>query len=439
MSRDMHKLGLIEAAQRIREGRLSSEAYTAALLERIAALDAGVGAWAFLDPASALERARAADRAAGAGKPLAGIPVGVKDIIAAVGMPTEMGSPVFAGNRPERSAHLVTRIEAAGGFVLGKTVTTELAFLYPGKTRNPWKPAHTPGGSSSGSAAAVAAGFVPAAVGTQTNGSVIRPAAYCGVVGYKPTRALLSLEGAQPFSRTLDQAGVFTRSVGDAAAFAAALGLYPGSLARVPAGPARPPRLALLPDLPWARPEPVQAEALERRARAFARDGAQVLPLRLPAEFSGADRIHRVIMFYEAARELGPLQERERGRLSAVLNSALDEGRGIGEEDYRRAISRRHTLMFQLAALIQEFDAVLSPPAPGPAPSGLAQTGSPAFCTLWSLAGFPAVTIPAELTAGGLPLGFQLAAPAGADSLLLGTALWCEQRIGFQQLVSRER
>jgi Asp-tRNA(Asn)/Glu-tRNA(Gln) amidotransferase A subunit family amidase len=232
---------------------------------------------------------------------------------------------------------------------------------------------------------------------------------------------------------------VLSRSEGDAAAFAAALSQYPGTIHPEPLEPARPPRLGLLLELPWATPEPAQAQALERWAGIFARHGAPVTALRLPEAFSGADRIHRAIMLYEAARELGPLQERERGRLSALLNAALDEGHAISPESYREAIAERHHLMFVLAGMIQEFDAVMSPPVAGPAPAGLAGTGSPAFCTLWSLVGFPALNLPAELTPAGLPLGLQLAAPAGVDSLLLGVAFWCEQRIGFQQLVNRER
>ncbi|HEX9180545.1 MAG TPA: amidase [Burkholderiales bacterium] len=435
MSGDLHKLGLVEAARRIREGALTSEDYTRGLLGRIAARDGDIAAWAFLDPNLALAQARAADCLSKQDHPLAGVPVGVKDIIATRDMPTQMGTPLFEGHQPADDARVVERMAMAGAFPLGKTVTTELAFLHPGKTHNPWNPGHTPGGSSSGSAAAVAAGFVPAAVGTQTNGSVIRPAAYCGVVGYKPTRSLVSLEGIHPFSRTLDQLGVFTRSVGDAAAFAAALSQYPGTIHPEPLEPARPPRLALLLEMPWATPEPAQAQVLERWAGIFSRDRAPVTPLRLPGVFSEADRIHRVIMLYEAARELGSLQERERGRLSGLLNAALDEGHAISPERYREAIAERHHLMFLLANLIQEFDAVMSPPVAGPAPAGLAGTGSPAFCTLWSLAGFPALALPAELTPAGLPLGLQLAAPAGVDSLLLGVAAWCEQRIGFRQLV----
>ncbi len=437
MSIDLYKLGVMEAARRIREGSLTSEAYTAALLERIAAADARVGAWAFLDRDLALERARAADRAARDGKSLAGVPVGVKDIIAVAGMPTEMGSPLFAGNRPEHSARIVERMEAAGAFALGKTVTAELAFMEPGRTHNPWNPAHTPGGSSMGSAAAVAAGFAPAALGTQTNGSVIRPAAFCGVVGYKPSRGLLSFQGAAQFSPTLDQMGVFTRSVPDAAWFASALSEQPGAITAEPLPLARPPRLALLAELPWAHPDPEQAALFERCAELFEREGSHVARFGMPEAFSRASRVHRTIMLHEAARELAPVQERGRARLSAVLNAALDEGRAIDEAAYRAALSERHLLMFRLASLIQEFDAVLTPPAPGAAPADLARTGDPSFCTLWSLTGFPAVTLPAGLAKSGLPLGLQLAAPAGADSRLMASAIWCEAQLGFRQLVDR--
>jgi Asp-tRNA(Asn)/Glu-tRNA(Gln) amidotransferase A subunit family amidase len=248
----------------------------------------------------------------------------------------------------------------------------------------------------------------------------------------------MSLEGVHPFSRTLDQLGVFTRSVGDAAAFAAALSQYPGTISPEPEVPARPPRLAFLLEFPWAAPDPAQAEAMRRWADVFSTDRAPVTPLRLPDAFAEADRVHRVIMLYEAARELGPLQERERGRLSGLLNAALDEGHAISAGRYREAIAERHHLMFLLSSLIQEFDAVVSPPVSGPAPAGLSATGSPAFCTLWSLVGFPALTLPVELTGDGLPLALQLSAPAGVDNLLLGAAFWCEQRVGFRPLADRQ-
>ena len=213
--KQLYCMGLREAAQAIRRGDLSSEDLTRALLERIAGHENTVQAFQWIDPARALDLARQADRRLRSGDalgPLHGIPIGLKDIVETKGIPTTMGSPIFDGYVPARSAALVRRVEAAGAFVLAKTVTTEFAYFSPGKTRNPWNPAHTPGGSSSGSAAAVAMGFLPGAVGTQTNGSVIRPAAFCGVVGYKPTAGLISLSGVHPFSPSLDQAGVFTHA-----------------------------------------------------------------------------------------------------------------------------------------------------------------------------------------------------------------------------------
>ena len=433
MSGDLAALGLVEVVGRIRQGQLSSEEYTRACLARIRRGESEVQAWAFLDPERALAAARERD-ALGARTDLSlpGVPVGVKDIIPARGLPTQMGSEVFSGQLAGGDARIVEHLEAAGGFVLGKTVTAELAYLHPGKTRNPWNPGHTPGGSSSGSAAAVAARFVPAAIGTQTNGSVIRPAAFCGVVGFKPSRYVLSVEGIQHFSGTLDQMGVFCRSVSDAAWFVAALVSIPGSVQREARAPARPPRLAWLRELPWARPDPEQAALMEACAAALGRDGAGISVLSLPATFVGADRLLRTIMLREGARELGPLQASERARLSPELNTGLDEGARVTEAAYRGALADRDALSFELAGLIQEFDAVLTPPVPGPAPAGLSSTGDPGFCTLWSLTGFPAITIPVGLSPGGLPLGLQLAAPAGYDNRLLGVAAWCEARMPFQ-------
>jgi len=432
---DPAALGLVEAVGRIREGRLSLEEYTRACLERVRVAEPNLRAWAFLDPERALALARAGDAlATRATLPLAGLPVGVKDVIPTRDLPTQMGSEVFAGHVAGGNARIIERLQAAGGFVMGKTVTAELAYLHPGATRNPWNAAHTPGGSSSGSAAAVAARMVPAAIGTQTNGSVIRPAAYCGVVGFKPSRYALSAEGIQHFSPTLDQIGVFCRSVEDAAWFSAALASVPGSVQPDARPPARPPRLAWLKELPWICPDPEQVAAMASCAGALARDGAQISELNLPATFAGADRLLRTVMLREGARELGPLQARERGRLSGVLNAALDEGARVTDAAYRGALADRDALVFELAGVIQEFDAVLSPPVPGAAPAGLTTTGDPGFCTLWSLTGFPAVTIPVGLSARKLPLGIQLAAPAGYDSRLLGVAAWCEARLPFHGL-----
>jgi Asp-tRNA(Asn)/Glu-tRNA(Gln) amidotransferase A subunit family amidase len=446
--KQLHCMGLLESAQAIRKGDLSSEDLTRALLERIASHENTVQAFQWIDPARALDLARRADRRLQSGEasgPLQGIPIGIKDIIATEGVPTTMGSPIFDGHVPDRSAALVHRAEAAGAFVLGKTVTTEFAFYTPGKTRNPWNPAHTPGGSSSGSAAAVAMGFLPGAVGTQTNGSVIRPAAFCGVVGYKPTAGRISLAGVHPFSPSLDQAGVFARSVSDAALLAAALVERGDADAAVSAGKqgilgdmvpmARPPRLAAVRSPVWHLAEPhAQEHFLEMVAR-LRSAGAQVEEQELPREFEGAHAVLRTVMYGEGARVFAELQHRNRDRLSPRLNALIDEGLGIPDSDLSRGLAKKDQLARELDGFLSAFDGVITPPAPGEAPADLTQTGDPAFCTIWSLCGVPAVTIPAGRGPLGLPLGLQLVGPRLSDERILSVALWCDERVGWGQRI----
>jgi Asp-tRNA(Asn)/Glu-tRNA(Gln) amidotransferase A subunit family amidase len=433
----VYALTLSAAANSIRTGELTSEAYTRALLDRIAATDANVLAWAYFDPDGALAAARQADaeRAAGAPiGPLAGIGIGVKDIVATVDQPTQLGSPIYAGARPVYDADCVARLRRAGGFVLGKTVTTEFAFMHPGKTRNPWRAGHTPGGSSSGSAAAVALGQVPAAIGTQTNGSVIRPAAYCGVVGFKPTVDILPFQGANLFSPTLDTLGVFARTVADCALLASCLA-DPGGFPSETHPIARPPRLALLAGFPWVATS-IEQERAMRVALATLRDsGAVVTQVELAQAWHDAQRVHRMIMLYEAAQQMRKLQAREREHMSATLNAALDEGREFGDVAYQAARARRDTLIAASTEWLAPFDAIVAPPVPASAPADLTQTGDPSCCTLWSLLGFPAVTIPIAVAGNGLPLGLQLAATAGGDERLLAVARWCEARLPFKGLV----
>ncbi len=397
-------------------------------LARIAATDDAVQAWAWLDPARVRAAAGACDAVPPAARgPLHGIGVGVKDIIATATMPTQMGSPVHAGHRPSADAACIRRLQAAGGYVFGKTVTTAYAFLDPAQTRNPWHAGHTPGGSSSGSAAAVAAGQVAAALGTQTNGSVIRPAAYCGVVGFKPTRGTIPLDGVHVFSDTLDQVGVFARSVVDAGLLAGAVAAPGRIAARAAVAPARP-TIGWLAGFPWTRIE-AEAAALLEAVQAQLRAVADVRPLELPAALQAADRTHRTIMLFEGARNLGALQDRERARLSPKLNAALDEGRAIAEADYAAALAARESARAVASGWLAGVDAVAAPPAPSAAPPGLGSTGDPACCTLWSLLGYPALTLPVALTAAGLPLGLQLAARDGDDDRLLAVAGWCEARL----------
>ena len=361
------------------------------------------------------------------------MPVGVKDVFDTDDLPTEMGSPAFVGNQPGKNAAIVERILAAGGYALGKTATTEFAFMHPAETRNPWNARHTPGGSSSGSAAAVAAGHVPVAVGTQTNGSVVRPAAFCGVVGFKPTLDSLPIQGALPFAETLDHVGVFARTVADVAYFAASLA-ESGKFAPEIETLSRPPKIAVLHRLPWNAAEPDAARYLQASLKRLADAGTELKAVTLPDDFDEAHRVHRTIMYYEGAREHAPRQALHRRVMSAVLNAAIDEGLAISHDDYRGALSKRAALAELALDLFESCDALASLPAPGAAPARLDATGDPSFCTLWTLIGFPALTIPTGLSDSGLPYGMQLSGVAGGDDRLLRVASWCEAVIGFKGL-----
>ncbi len=427
---------LRSAVRALAEGGLSAQSYCEGWLARMRASEPGIRAWACIDEARALSIASEKDAARAAGKspgPLHGIPVGVKDIFDTADLPTEMGSTAFAGHRPARNAEVVERILAAGGYVLGKTATTEFAYMHPASTRNPWNRSHTPGGSSSGSAAAVAAGHVPLAIGTQTNGSVIRPAAFCGVVGFKPTFDALPMSGALAFSETLDHAGVFARSVSDAAYFFACLSdprEAPADLASF----SRPPTIGVLPRFPWNDAEPGAATRFRKALDVIAAAGTVLRPVALPDAFEDAHRVLRTIMFYQGARQHAPRQALHRGEMSAALNAAIDEGLAVSHEQYRSALARRAALAEIALDLFEDCDAIASLPAPGVAPARLDTTGDPSFCTLWSLIGFPALTLPTGISAEGLPFGMQLAARAFSDHGLLGVARWCESALGFDRV-----
>ena len=423
--------GIVQA---LSNGTLTARAYCESCLARIRASEPRLKAWIALDDERALgiASARDAERAQGGRTgALHGVPVGVKDVYDTDDLPTEMGSPAFVGNQPEKNAEIVERILAAGGYALGKTVTTEFAFMNPAETRNPWNPRHTPGGSSSGSAAAVAAGHVPVAVGTQTNGSVIRPAAFCGIVGFKPTLDSLPIQGAFPFAETLDHVGVFARTVADAAYFAASLAESDRFAPEIEAL-SRPPKIAVLPRFPWNAAEPAAARHLQASLKRLADAGTELKNVALPDDFDEAHRVHRTIMYYEGAREHAPRQASYRRVMSAVLNAAIDEGLAMSHDDYRSALAKRAALAELALDLFEDCDALASLPAPGAAPERLDATGDPSFCTLWTLLGFPALTLPTGLSDGGLPYGMQLAAPPGGDDRLLRVASWCEAVIGFE-------
>lgn len=440
---DLYPLGLVETLRAYREGRATVQDYVASCSARIADLDPRIQAWEWFDPSRAM--ADAEERAGGiiADLPLYGIPVGVKDIINTRGIPTRMGSRIYFNNVPSLSAWVVRRLEALGGLVMGKTVTTEFAYRAPGKTRNPWNIAHTPGGSSSGSAAAVAAGFVPVAIGTQTLGSVIRPAAYCGVVGYKPSFGAISRTGVLPFAPTLDTVGVFARSVADAAWFGACLMgrdarddatsvAGPEHLLRVPLEPlAHAPRIAVIRTPKWNLASEPQRAHFDASLATLAAAGATVKEVNLPKVFDDAWDNVMVILCRDAVKSFFSIESRHRIRLSPPLIEILDRGHRITPEQDARARAKRDHYRQWFESLFERFDAIVTIPAAGEAPEGLSNTGDATFCSLWTQCAMPAVSIPSGRGPRGLPLGLQVVGRYREDERALQVAAWCEAAIGF--------
>jgi Asp-tRNA(Asn)/Glu-tRNA(Gln) amidotransferase A subunit family amidase len=350
-------------------------------------------------------------------------PIAVKDIVDTAGAPTERGSALYAGRIAERDAEVVRNLRAAGAIIVGKTVTAELAFYHPGPTLNPWNPTRTPGGSSMGSAAAVAAGVVPMAVGTQTNGSIIRPAAFCGVVGFKPTTGRLSREGVFEFSRTLDHVGGFARSVHNVARLIAAMAGE--DLARWWSGDSTTPKLAALLTSEWDRADEAARDRFQADVDRLAAAGGPVEWPTPPDGLDEAPALLRTIMLFEAARRLaGDLRGREH-LVSATARRAFEEGAAITESAYAAAVRARDGMVAAFATWATPYDAILTPAALGEAPTP-ETTGDPRFCTRWSLIGAPAIVIPSDLGPNRLPLGLQLVAAPGDDRRLIAAAAWCE-------------
>ena len=438
MSADMqpYQLGLIEALSEISAGRLSMQDVVHSCLARSAAVEPVVGAFAWFDREAVLVALRAAPVG-----PLAGMPIGVKDIIATAGIPTEMGSAAFKGHVPAQSAWVADALTRAGAIVFGKTVTTEFAWRHPGKTRNPWNLEHTPGGSSSGSAAAVACGSVPAALGTQTLGSILRPAAFCGVVGFKPSFGAIPRTGVYPFAHSLDHLGVFTRNVSDAAFLASLLfgqdGVdFPKFAAPVPAWPlaklARPPKIALVHTSAWDRVSEEQQALVEATARQLAAAGAEVTALVLPPAFDDLWKVAQTLADAEGALANREVANQKPLLVSEATRALVESGRTISALAYLQAKADQASLTRLFDALTSGFDAVLTAPALGEAPQGLVNTGDAAFCTPFTLMGVPAITLPAARSKNGLPLGIQLAGRWSRDLELMNVALWVETQLGYR-------
>jgi Asp-tRNA(Asn)/Glu-tRNA(Gln) amidotransferase A subunit family amidase len=410
---DPASLTAIEARRRIESGRLVAPALLEACLDRIAAREGVVHAFSHFDAATV----RTGATRTGA---LAGLPIGVKDVLDTADMPSEYGSPIWAGHRPRADAASVAWARAAGALVMGKTVTTEFATRKPGPTANPHNPSHTPGGSSSGSAAGVAAGFFPLAFGTQTAGSIIRPAAFCGVVGYKPSYGTIARLGMKVMAESLDTIGVLARSVADCALFAGAVAGR--DLGDPDLSPGRMPRIGLCRSPVWAKAAPETVTLWDAVERTLAKAGAHLEGRELPGEYDALEAAHVVVMNAESAASMGwELCFRPEG-ISGMLRERLDWGLAQGPARLDAARATVMELQARFVAVMDGLDVLVTPAAPGEAPEGLDWTGDPAFNAGWTALGVPCVTVPAGSGPRGLPLGIQIVGRRGEDASVLAWA-----------------
>ncbi len=438
--RPLNELTAVEAQRLLQSGAVSAVDYARACLARIAEREPVVQAWVHMDPDNVLAQARALDERKKSGRPIGplhGLPVGLKDIIDTADQPTQNGSPIYTGYQPEKDATCVAALRAAGAVIMGKTVTTELATLVPNKTRNPHNPEHTPGGSSSGSAAAVADFMVPLALGTQTGGSVIRPASFCGIYGLKPTLGMISRTGVTLQSHTLDTVGVYGRSVEDLALVADALAQHdPSDAVSYPRAhpnlsgalgqePATPPRLAFCRTHVWAESEPVTRDAFAALVSSL---GSHVREVEI-AELEAIREAQPAVMGAENAAYYGPLLERHPDKVAPALAERIRVGAKVTGHAYIRAINTREEVYRAVARVLTEYDAILCPASPGPAPNGLGSTGNAIFNALWTYLGVPCVTVPV-LEGNGLPLGAQLVGLRRDEARLLRTARWLVGQLG---------
>ncbi|MEM7775693.1 MAG: amidase [Pseudomonadota bacterium] len=437
---DLADISANDALAKIKAGEITSEQLVSACLDRIDAREPDVQAWTFLDPSHAIAQARARDAAQARGEPIGplhGIPVGIKDIIDTADMPTQNGSAHFTDHQPEHDARCIAVLRSAGAVIMGKTVTTELANMTPGKTRNPHNPAHTPGGSSSGSAAAVACGMVPLALGTQTGGSVVRPASFCGIHGLKPTRGLIPRTGVTLQSHTLDTVGVYGRSLADIATLTHALDVYDATddvsyprarsteaLAIDPeSGPE--PRLAFFKSPAWPAAEPDAKAAI---ARLVATLGDRCPEVELPSAFDTIIDDHQAIQLVESDYHYAPLRDKNAELLSQGLRDRMAAGGAILAKDYLTALQRREQHYALLTALLDRYDALVCLSSTGPAPASLATTGNAIFNGLWTFLGVPTVSLPL-MTVGELPCGVTLVGKRREETRLLRVAARLEHSL----------
>lgn len=427
-SGDLARLGAREAARRIRGGALSPVDLVEDCLARIRAIDDQVKAWVTIDEAAVRAQAREREQEAKSGRrlgPLHGVPVGVKDIIDVAGLPTTAGARPWAHRKPDTDATVVARLRMAGAIVLGKTATTEFAYRDSAPTRNPWNLGHTPGGSSSGSGASIGARMVPLALGTQTVGSVLRPAAYCGAVGLKATHGLVPADGVTPLAWSLDHVGLFARSVADAAL---ALGVMVGK--SFESVPARAPRLGLVPEL-LARCQAEMAAHIQQVADRLGQAGASVVEIKLPLSFEDLHDAGLAILVVEAAAYHEASYKAHAAEYGKEMRALIEQGLAQPAAKYVRANRARLGFRSDMLTVLAEVGTLLVPTTPAPAPAGLGWTGDASMCAPWSYAGVPAITLPSGLSTAGLPLAVQVVTGAGQEGALLDVAQWCEDAIAF--------
>jgi len=425
---DLNRLSATAAARKLAAREITAVSLLEDCLARIAARESTVHAWTFLDPDSARRRARELDAQVPTGL-LHGLPIAVKDLFDTCDMPSSYGSPIYANHRPAADAACVALARAAGAIVVGKTVTTEFATFHPGPTCNPHNPLHTPGGSSSGSAAAVADWMVPLAFGSQTAGSIIRPAAYCGIVGYKPTFGTVNRVGVKMISDTLDTIGALARSVPDVALFVAALADRPELLIENPLG--RPPRVGLCRTYQWDRAHPETVSAFEDAAHCLRKAGAGLRDVALPPQFAELVDAQIAIMVHEVAKSLSYERLVHRDKLSAEMIAMIDAGLAVSPARYDAARMSAQRSRFALAQVFADVDVLLAPSTIGEAPHGIAATGDPLFNRMWTLLHTPCVHLPSAIGPRGLPVGTTIVGPIGGDQATLLAADWIHARLGL--------
>jgi Asp-tRNA(Asn)/Glu-tRNA(Gln) amidotransferase A subunit family amidase len=431
----LNRLTAIEITHALAAGETTCEAVVRDCLARIDAREHEIRAWVNLEPELALRQARALDaaRPKRRDQPLYGVPVGVKDIIDTADLPTEMGSPIYRAHKPRSDAACVALLRAAGAVILGKTVTCEFAGMTPGATTNPHHTAHTPGGSSSGSGAAVADFMVPIALGTQTGGSVLRPASYCGVFGFKPTFGAFNRRGVYPAAESLDTIGLIARSLEDIALVSAVLEMRPASHLQPVE---RPPRIGLCRTPLWNTAQPETIAAIEDAAQKLANAGAQVCSITLPDEFAGLRNAAReTINNFERAAAMAPEWPHHRDLISDRLRKRIELGRAMPHAEYVAALRLGETCRAALPLVFEDIDILLAPAANGEAPRGLSDTGDPGFQAIWTILYVPTLTMPAHRGPHGLPVGIQLIARRHDDQRLLACANWVWQRLGTREMV----